>query len=63
MTLKEAATTATMFTQPTLWAEFDERDKEAEDALYNLKKMKMDKKKLNSRKYLEKILFMKYRMF
>lgn len=63
MTLKEAATAATMFTKPLLWAEFDERDEEAEKALYDLKKMKMDKKKLKSKKYLDKLLYMKYRMF
>ena len=63
MTLKEAATAATMFTKPLLWSEFDERDEEAQKALYDLEKMKVDKKKLKSKKYLDKLLYMKYRMF
>lgn len=63
MTLKEAATAATMFTKPLLWSEFDERDEEAQKALYDLKKMKMDKKKLKSKKYLDKLLYMRSKMF
>lgn len=63
MKLKEAATAATMFTKPLLWSEFDERDEEAKKSLYDLKKMKIDKKKLKSKKYLDKLLYMRYRMF
>lgn len=64
MKLKEAIATAdTMFTKPLLYSEFDERDDEAENALYYLKKMKRDKKKDKSKKYLEKLAFSRSRMF
>lgn len=63
MKLKEAATAATMFAKPILQSEFDKRDEEAMKALYRLKKMKTSKKKLKSKKYLDKLLHMKHRVF
>lgn len=64
MKLSEAIATAdTMFTKPMLYSEFDKRDDEAEDSLYYLRKMKIDKKKNKSKKYLEKLAFSRSRMF
>ena len=65
MKFDEAVATATdcMFCKPLLYAKFDKRDRESERSLYWLKKMKRDKKKDKSRKYLEKLLFMRYRHF
>ena len=63
MKLKEAIATGTLFVKPLLYSEFDKRDKEAQNALFKLKKMKVDKKKYKSKKYLEKLLYYKSRIF
>ena len=64
MKFEEAVATAScMFCKPLLYSEFDERDEEAKKSLYNLKKMKVNKKKYKSKKYLDKLLYRKYRMF
>jgi hypothetical protein len=65
MRLHEAIATANadMFSKPLLFAEFDKRDKEAQEAISKLKLMKLDKKKDKSMKHLEKLMFYKSRMF
>jgi len=64
MRFEEAIATAScMFCKPLLYAKFDKRDKEAMKAIYNLKKMKRDKKKDKDPKYLDHLLYFKSRIF
>jgi hypothetical protein len=64
MKFDEAVATAScMFCKPLLWAKQDERDEEAQKALYRLKKMKRNKKKDKDPKYVDDLLYFKSRIF
>lgn len=64
MKFEEAvATSSCMFCKPLLWSKQDKRDKEAQKSIYNLKKMKRDKKKDKDPKYVDDLLYFKSRIF
>jgi len=64
MKLSEAiATAADMFSQPYLPAKWTGNETKLAKAIYNLKKIKLDKKKDKDPKYLDYLLYRKYWMF
>ena len=63
MKLNEVFTSTGLFDQPYLKGKVGEHDKEMAASIYNLRKIKDNKKKYKSLKYLDYLLYKKYRMF